>query len=164
VSGRPESSQVHGAGPHLQEYLASLRARLPGTIVLASGCFDLLHAGHLTFLEEGAGCGDHLVVALNSDASIRELKGPDRPIVPEGDRLRLVAALRVVDAAFLFDEIDVAWHIGHLHPDVFVTNHETEVLFPQEHEAAARVGCALHLVTRIGEGSTSQLLGRLASE
>lgn len=73
-------------------------------VVMANGCFDLLHVGHVRYLEAAREHGDLLVVAVNSDESVRRLKGPDRPMVPQEERLELVAALEAVDYVFLFDD------------------------------------------------------------
>src|ERR1700693_6601632 len=78
------------------------------TVVFANGCFDILHVGHKRYLEAARQQGDVLIVALNSDASVRNLKGPGRPILDEFTRARLVAALRAVDYVVLFSEPTVA--------------------------------------------------------
>jgi rfaE bifunctional protein nucleotidyltransferase chain/domain len=87
-------------------------------LVLANGCFDLLHVGHVRYLEGAKALGDVLVVALNSDASVRRLKGPGRPIMTEGERAEIVAALSPVDHVVVFDEDTVAGVIARLRPDV----------------------------------------------
>jgi rfaE bifunctional protein nucleotidyltransferase chain/domain len=106
------------------EDLPRLRARasLAGrTIALANGVFDLFHVGHLRYLEGARGLADSLVVAVNSDASTRRLgKGPGRPIVPEGERAEIVAALSCVDHVVVFDAQDVVPVIRALRPDVQV--------------------------------------------
>ncbi|MFH1144472.1 MAG: D-glycero-beta-D-manno-heptose 1-phosphate adenylyltransferase [Candidatus Eisenbacteria bacterium] len=89
-------------------------------VVFTNGCFDLLHPGHVALLEEAAGHGDLLVVGLNTDASVRRLKGPGRPLVAERDRALLVAALRPVDWVVLFDEDTPGELIEALLPDVLV--------------------------------------------
>lgn len=87
-------------------------------IVLANGCFDLLHVGHVRYLQAARALGDVLVVALNSDASVRRLKGAGRPVVGEGERAEIVAALRPVDAVVVFDEDTVDSLVTRLRPDV----------------------------------------------
>jgi rfaE bifunctional protein nucleotidyltransferase chain/domain len=77
------------------------------TVALANGLFDLLHVGHLRYLEDAAREADHLVVAVNADASARALKGPDRPIVPEAERAELIAGFTCVDAVLVFGETTV---------------------------------------------------------
>lgn len=89
-------------------------------VVFTNGVFDLLHAGHVRYLKEAASLGDVLVVGLNGDASVRELKGPSRPIVPEGDRAEVLAALEVVDYVVLFPERTAEATVGILRPDVYV--------------------------------------------
>jgi D-glycero-beta-D-manno-heptose 1-phosphate adenylyltransferase len=88
--------------------------------VLTNGVFDLLHAGHVGYLEQARGLGDRLVVALNSDHSVRAIKGPLRPIVPEQERAALLAALRCVDAVVLFAEPTAEAVIAALRPDIYV--------------------------------------------
>ncbi|MFB6396783.1 PfkB family carbohydrate kinase, partial [Polymorphospora sp. 2-325] len=99
--------------------VADVRAR-GGTVVATGGCFDLLHAGHVATLQAARRLGDCLVVCLNSDASVAGLKGPDRPVVPQGDRSRLLAALGCVDAVVIFDEATPHAVLSWLRPDVWV--------------------------------------------
>lgn len=94
-------------------------ARAAGkTIALANGVFDLLHVGHVRYLDGARQEADCLVVAVNADASVRALKGPDRPVLPEADRAELVAALRAVDAVVVFGEPTVTPLLELLRPDV----------------------------------------------
>jgi rfaE bifunctional protein nucleotidyltransferase chain/domain len=99
--------------------VARVRAR-GGTVVATGGCFDLLHAGHVATLEAARRLGDCLIVCLNSDASVRALKGPDRPVVGQADRARLLAALGCVDAVVVFDETTPHAVLSWLRPDVWV--------------------------------------------
>ena len=97
------------------------RRRQQGRVVFTNGVFDLLHVGHVTLLEAARREGDALAVGVNSDASVRRLaKGADRPLVPEGDRARLLAALACVDCVVLFDEDTPLALIERLRPDVLV--------------------------------------------
>jgi len=97
----------------------ALQMRAGGArLVLANGLFDLLHVGHLRYLEAARAAGDHLVVALNSDRSARALKGADRPVVPEAERAELVAGFRCVDWVVIFDEETVENVIRALRPDI----------------------------------------------
>ncbi len=91
-----------------------------GTVVATGGCFDLLHAGHVATLEAARQLGDCLIVCLNSDASVAGLKGPDRPVMSEGDRSRLLAALSCVDAVLVFDEPTPEAALSWIRPDVWV--------------------------------------------
>jgi D-glycero-beta-D-manno-heptose 1-phosphate adenylyltransferase len=88
------------------------------TIALANGCFDVLHVGHVRYLQGARAEADVLVVAVNGDASVRRLKGEDRPLLPAGDRALLVGALRAVDHVVVFDEDDVKGLLIALEPDV----------------------------------------------
>ena len=90
------------------------------TLVFTNGVFDLLHRGHAEYLEEAANLGDRLIVGINSDASVRRLKGPSRPIVPGEERAELVGALACVDAVVLFDEDTPERLIRELRPQVLV--------------------------------------------
>jgi rfaE bifunctional protein nucleotidyltransferase chain/domain len=97
----------------------SLEARRAGrVVVLANGLFDLLHVGHLRYLTAARAAGDLLIVAVNSDRSARLLKGPTRPILPEGERAELVAGLRPVDAVVVFDDATVENVLRAVHPDI----------------------------------------------
>jgi rfaE bifunctional protein nucleotidyltransferase chain/domain len=89
-------------------------------LVFTNGCFDLLHVGHVTLLEQARRLGDRLIVGINSDRSVSELKGPSRPIVSQADRARILAALSVVDAVVVFDEPTPLDLILATRPDVLV--------------------------------------------
>jgi D-beta-D-heptose 7-phosphate kinase/D-beta-D-heptose 1-phosphate adenosyltransferase len=90
------------------------------SVVFTNGVFDLVHPGHVTYLADARGEGDVLIVAVNSDRSVRANKGPSRPILPEGERAELLAALAVVDAVVIFDDETPAGIVEALQPDVLV--------------------------------------------
>ncbi len=90
------------------------------TIVFTNGCFDIIHAGHAHYLQEAKALGDVLVVGVNTDSSVRELKGPTRPVVPQDDRAYVVAALASVDYVCLFDEPTPYELVAVVQPDVLV--------------------------------------------
>jgi D-beta-D-heptose 7-phosphate kinase/D-beta-D-heptose 1-phosphate adenosyltransferase len=131
------------------------------TIVLTNGCFDLLHVGHVTLLEEASRAGDRLIVAINSDAGVRRLKNSSRPIVDEGKRARVLAALAVVDAVIVFKENTPLHLIEALRPDVIVKGgdySEHQVVGAQQvHSWGGRV----QIVARVKGCSTTELIGRL---
>jgi rfaE bifunctional protein nucleotidyltransferase chain/domain len=106
------------------------RRRQGRTVALANGIFDLLHVGHVRYLEAARELADTLIVAVNSDRSTRAVKGPDRPIVPEAERAELVAALACTDIVVVFDEPDVRAVIRALKPDVHVkgTDHTPDTI------------------------------------
>lgn len=89
-------------------------------VVFTNGCFDILHRGHVTYLQQARQLGDHLIVGLNSDASVKKLKGPERPINNELDRAFMLAALRCVDEVVLFEEDTPEELLSHLKPDILV--------------------------------------------
>ncbi len=111
----------HADGPtplaRLVEERRAWRAR-GRTVVMANGCFDLLHPGHLALLEAARRQGELLVVALNSDASVRRLKGPGRPVVPQRERAEVLLALEAVDAVVVYDEDTPLEVVRALLPDV----------------------------------------------
>ncbi len=132
-------------------------------VVLANGCFDLLHAGHVRYLDGARRQGDVLVVAVNSDASARPLKGPGRPILAAEARARLVAALGAVSYVTVFDEPDVVALLTALRPDVHAKGTDyTEDTVP-ERETARQLGVRVAIVGDPKRHSTTQLMSRLRS-
>lgn len=130
-------------------------------IVLANGCFDLLHVGHVRYLEGARGEGDVLVVAINSDRSTRMLKGNGRPILPEQARARLVAGLHAVSYVTLFDEPDVAALLSALRPDVHAKGTDYTAETVPERETARRLDVRIAIVGDPKQHSTRDLLARL---
>jgi len=109
--------------------------------VLANGCFDILHVGHVRYLEGARSLGDILVVAINSDRSVRALKGAGRPILSEHERVALVSALRCVDHVVVFDEPDVTRVIDVLHPAIHAKGTDyTEATVPEREQVLAYGG------------------------
>ncbi len=132
-------------------------------IVFTNGCFDLLHPGHIRCLEQARSMGDLLIVALNSDASVRELKGPDRPLIPEQERAEILAALEAVDYVVVFDDTTPQRLIARLLPDVLVKGGDwgpDEIIGREEVEAAG--GRVVSIPVEPGY-STSNLLERIRS-
>lgn len=130
-------------------------------VVFTNGCFDLLHAGHVSLLARARALGDRLIVGLNSDASVRRLKGPGRPVVEEADRARLLAALRAVDAVTIFDEDTPLELVKAVLPDVLVKGADytrTAVVGGDEVEAA---GGRVVLLPLADAPSTTDLVRRM---
>ena len=96
------------------------RGKRNGRVVFTNGCFDVLHPGHVRTLEQARALGEALVVGINSDASVRRLKGPGRPLIPERERAEILAAFQCVDAVVIFDEATPQAVIARLVPDVLV--------------------------------------------
>jgi D-glycero-beta-D-manno-heptose 1-phosphate adenylyltransferase len=141
----------------LRELIADHR-RGGQRIVLANGCFDALHVGHVRYLEGARSEGDVLVVAVNSDSGVRGLKGPGRPILPESARADLVAALRVVDYVVLFSEPNVEALLEHMRPDVHAKGTDYSAETVPERATAARLGVRVAIVGDSKEHSTRELL------
>ncbi|MCY3975033.1 MAG: adenylyltransferase/cytidyltransferase family protein [Simkaniaceae bacterium] len=139
------------------------KVRLRGeSIVTLNGSFDLLHVGHLTIIEEAKGQGDRLIVALNTDRSIRAYKGDRRPIVPLARRLRMVAALSQVDFVTHFDEEDPRELLARIRPDVHVNGSEygADCI---EADTVKKGGGRVHIVSLVPGLSTSALIKRIQS-
>ncbi len=130
-------------------------------IVLANGCFDVLHAGHVRYLEAARQEGDLLVVAINSDSSTRKLKGPGRPILAEADRAELVAALSVVNYVLVFEELDVRSLLDELRPDIHAKGTDYTVETVPERDEAERLGIRVAIVGDPKYHSTRGLIERI---
>lgn len=130
-------------------------------VALANGVFDLLHVGHVRYLEAARLLADRLVVAVNSDASTRAYKGPGRPVIPEGERAELVRALRCTDLVLIFEEPDVRAVIRALKPDVHVKGTDyTPESIPERAEVEA-YGGRVAVAGDPKDHSTTELISRL---
>lgn len=148
----------------LAERLSRLRSCAPATrIVLANGCFDLLHVGHVRYLEDARSRGSLLVVALNDDASVRRLKGPPRPLVPLAERAELVAALRAVDWVTSFAEDDLAATLELLRPHVHAKGTDYSPETVPERELDRALGIEIAICGDPKRRASSDLLRRLCS-
>lgn len=132
-------------------------------IVATNGCFDLLHLGHIRYLEAARKLGDILVVGLNGDQSVRELKGPGRPINNEKDRAAILAALEYVDLVAIFPELRATRFIERAAPDVYVKggDYSSETLDAEERAALQKIGSKIEIVPFEKGYSTSALLEKL---
>lgn len=130
-------------------------------VVFTNGCFDLLHPGHIRSLETARSLGDALIVGLNDDESVRTLKGPGRPVIPEKERAEILASLECVDAVVIFKELTPQRVISLLLPDVLVKGGDwpgNQIVGREEVEAA---GGKVVLVDVVEGYSTSQLLKKI---
>jgi rfaE bifunctional protein nucleotidyltransferase chain/domain len=145
----------------ISTHLASVRAS-GGKVIFTCGVFDLLHVGHVRYLEFARALGAVLVVGVNSDASVRQLeKGPQRPLVAQGERAEVVAALACVDYVFVFDELRPNESIRIIRPDVHVKDAAYENQELPEAEAVREVGGTIVFAPHVEGRSTSALLERL---
>ena len=131
------------------------------TIVFTNGCFDLLHVGHVTLLEDCHRFGSKLVLGLNSDASVRRLKGPARPVVGERERARVMAALAAVDAVVLFEEDTPMELIRAVRPDVLVKGGDYSVETVVGHEEVIAAGGRVEIVPTVKGFSTTNIVRKL---
>lgn len=141
---------------------AGRRLRRQGKrLVFANGCFDLLHPGHVQLLERAKRLGDVLIVAINSDRSVRTFKGRGRPIMPERDRATLLAALSSVDVVTIFDEPTPQRLIHLLEPDVLVKGSDWRLSSIVGQEAVRRRGGRVVRIPLVAGYSTTRLLKRI---
>ena len=143
---------------------ASSRDRAAGkTIAFANGCFDLLHVGHVRYLQGAAAEADRLIVAVNGDRSVGGLKGPGRPILPAADRAELVAAVRGVDYVVVFDDANVERLLRLLKPDVHCKGTDYTVDSVPERAVVQSYGGRTAIVGDPKTHATRELLSRIAN-
>jgi D-beta-D-heptose 7-phosphate kinase/D-beta-D-heptose 1-phosphate adenosyltransferase len=130
---------------------------------MTNGCFDLLHPGHVALLEAARQQADRLLVGLNSDRSVRQLKGEGRPLINQRDRARMLAALECVDYVVIFEETSVVGLVERVLPDVLVKSAEYTVEEVVGHEVVERHGGRVALAPVEPGYSTTRLLEKLAS-
>ena len=141
---------------------AAARARASGKrIVFANGAFDLLHVGHVRYLEGARREGDWLAVGINSDRSVARAKGPERPILPEGERAEIVAALASVDAVAIFDEDSPAALIGAMQPHVHAKGTDYSTDSVPEREVVSGYGGRTAIVGDAKDHATTDLVARI---
>jgi D-beta-D-heptose 7-phosphate kinase/D-beta-D-heptose 1-phosphate adenosyltransferase len=133
------------------------------TVVFTNGCYDLVHPGHLRLLEKARSLGDVLVLALNSDAGVRASKGAARPLIPEGQRIRVALALEAVDAVTLFAEPTPRELIADLLPDVLVKGADWSHFVAGREEVEA-AGGAVRIIELEPSYSTTNIVSRILSQ
>ena len=146
----------------LPAWRTSLRAK-GRRLVVTNGCFDILHSGHVTYLEAARQQGDALLVGLNSDASVRQLKGEGRPVNPEADRASVLAALQSVDAVCVFPEVRATRFLSAAQPDIYVKGGDfsVEELPGEEREIVEKVGGKIVTLGFVPGRSTTLLLEKI---
>ncbi len=134
-------------------------------LVFTNGCFDLLHAGHVRYLEQARALGDAMVVALNSDDSVRQLKGPDRPLNSENDRAEVMAALRAVDAVVVFGDERATSLIEAIQPHVYAKggDYTVESLNREERDALEKVGAEIRILPLVPGRSTTRTINKMTA-
>jgi rfaE bifunctional protein nucleotidyltransferase chain/domain len=138
-------------------------ARSGRKLVFTNGCFDLLHAGHVRYLEQARTLGDALLVAVNGDESVRELKGPTRPLNPQEDRAEVLAGLGSVDFVTIFPEVRVTNLIGEIRPQVYAKggDYTIESLNPEERGALEKAGTEIQLLQLVPGRSTTKIIEKM---
>ena len=148
--------------PQLRKIIASEKAR-GKTVVLANGCFDLFHVGHVRYLREAREKGQVLVVALNSDASVRKLKGPGRPILPQTERAEILSAFWFVDYVTIFAETNVERILRALQPAYHVKGSDYTINTVPEREAVKKYGGRVAIVGGPKIKNTSDIIRRISA-
>jgi D-beta-D-heptose 7-phosphate kinase / D-beta-D-heptose 1-phosphate adenosyltransferase len=149
--------------PDAFEVAARIR-RAGGRLVATGGCFDLLHRGHISLLNQARALGDALIVCLNSDASVRRAKGSGRPVVPQEDRARVLSALAAVDGVAIFEEKTPAALLGRLQPDIWVKGQDYADRIMPEAEMVERLGGQVVLLPVVPGYSTTRLVHTARTE
>jgi rfaE bifunctional protein nucleotidyltransferase chain/domain len=134
-----------------------------GRVVFTNGCFDLLHRGHTRYLEQARALGDFLVVAINSDSSVRRLKGAGRPVVPARERAEVLASLAAVDLVLIFADLDPDRIIRAVRPDVLVKGGDWPVARIVGADFVRKVGGKVRSLPYVKGASTSELIRRITS-
>jgi rfaE bifunctional protein nucleotidyltransferase chain/domain len=148
------------------EQLPAWRAAMRASgkrLVVTNGCFDLLHLGHVTYLETARHQGDALLVGLNGDASVRQLKGPERPVTPEGDRAAVLAALESVNGVCIFVEPTATRFLAAAQPDVYVKggDYTLDTLNQDERQAVEQAGGRIVIIPFVPGKSTTATLKKI---
>jgi rfaE bifunctional protein nucleotidyltransferase chain/domain len=139
--------------------------RRGGTLVATNGCFDLLHRGHVSYLQQARLLGDALLVGLTSDANVRRLKGPGRPVNREADRAAVLAALESVDAVYVFPEPDACHFLETARPGLYAKggDYTIDTINRDERRLLERLGVKIVILPAVPGQSTSAALERLKS-
>lgn len=144
----------------LQEFVSHLKAA-GKTIVFTNGCFDILHVGHVRYLTAARQLGDILIVGLNSDQSVRELKGPERPVNHEDDRAEVLEALETVDYVVIFGERTAETVVAEIEPDLYVKGGDYAVDQLPEADIVRRYGGRTVLIPEVPGRSSSNIINKI---
>jgi D-glycero-beta-D-manno-heptose 1-phosphate adenylyltransferase len=147
----------------LRDWRESLRSKRR-QLVVTNGCFDLLHLGHVTYLEAARNCGDMLLIGLNGDVSVRQLKGPGRPLNSEADRAGVLAALQSVDGVCVFSEASATRFLATAQPDIYVKggDYTLETINQEERRTVEKGGGKIILIPFLPGKSTTALLQKIS--
>ena len=151
------------AWEELPDWRAAMRAS-GKRLVVTNGCFDLLHLGHVTYLETARHEGDALLIGVNSDAAVRQLKGPDRPLTPEADRAAVLAALESVSGVCIFAESTATRFLAAAQPDIYVKggDYTLDTLNQEERRTVEQAGGKIVIIPFVPGKSTTALLKKIS--
>lgn len=134
------------------------------TVVFTNGCFDILHIGHLRYLKESKNCGDVLIVGLNSDSSVKKIKGPSRPINNENDRAELLSELNCVDYVVIFDEDSPKKLIDEFKPDIYTKGADYTLETLPEKDVILKNNIKVEFITFVEGKSTTRILDTIKNK
>ncbi len=162
---RPDYRRKVIARDEIGQVVEMLRSE-GNSIVFTNGCFDVLHRGHAYYLWQASQLGDVLVVAVNADESVRALKGPTRPVMPEAERAELVAALEFVGLVVVFPELNVVPLLEELRPDVYVKggDYTIDTINQDERHVVEKGGGRVEILGNIPGTSTTEVIARIKNE
>jgi rfaE bifunctional protein nucleotidyltransferase chain/domain len=146
----------------LPEWRAAMRAG-GKKLVVTNGCFDLLHLGHVTYLESARNLGDALLIGVNSDNAVKDLKGPNRPVTPEGDRSAVLSALQSVDGVCIFSDRTATKFLERAAPDIYVKggDYTLDTLNQDERRTVEKAGGRIVIIPFVPGRSTSGILEKI---
>ncbi len=132
-------------------------------LAATNGCFDILHAGHINYLQAARNAADALIVGINSDRSVKELKGPTRPIQNENDRAAIIAALQSVDGVYIFEELRATKFLELTQPDLYVKggDYSLDELPEEERQLISKIGAELKVLGLVSGKSSSDIADRI---
>lgn len=132
-------------------------------LAATNGCFDILHTGHINYLQAARNAADALIVGINSDRSVKELKGPTRPIQNENDRAAIIAALQSVDGVYIFDELRATKFLELTQPDLYVKggDYSLDELPEEERQLISKIGAELKVLGLVSGKSSSDIADRI---
>jgi len=135
-------------------------------LVMTNGCFDIIHRGHITYMMKARELGDALIIAINSDRFVRELKGPGRPVIKENDRAFIIASLMFVDSIIVFDAKDCEKTIEEIKPDIYVkgADYNLETMNQPERAVLQRLGIHIEFISFIEGYSTTSIINKMISK
>ncbi|HBM15234.1 MAG TPA: hypothetical protein DD381_02650 [Lentisphaeria bacterium] len=134
-------------------------------LVMTNGCFDILHRGHITYMMKARELGDALIIAINSDRSVRELKGIGRPVINQNDRAFIIASLLFVDGIIIFDTQKCDGIISEIQPDIYAkgADYNLQTMEQSERAVLEKIGCKIEFISFVDGYSTTSILKKISN-